>query len=197
MPEKYARVCEQIRELFETSIIHKYWDMHLMETIRGKLISWIIVITDMKIYIRELNEAISRAYEKDDFALSTNELQDLHIQKELEVWLQLKPEDLKRKWLQDSHVVAQLKSYTISTDASGFAAGLAYGPQRDLKFRTFTWNLSEYGYRIHYKVRNIKIERMILNYCFRSYGPLRKDFIPLVKNYEIRALNACVTTLLW
>ena len=152
MPEKYQRVVEQIHDLLETSHSKGYWDMHLMEIIRGKLISWLIVITNMRIFIRELNVAIARAYDRDDFALKNDILVDLHIQSELEIWLQLKPSDLKRKWLQDSHVVAELKSYTISTDASGFAAGLAFGPQRALQYRTFTWNLTEYGFRIHYKV---------------------------------------------
>ena len=153
MPEKYARVCDQIHEILNQSKTDGFWDMHLLEVIRGKLISWLIVITDMKIFIRELNVAIARAYDQNQFHLENSVLADLHIQNELEVWLQLKSSDLKRKWLQDSHVVAELKSFTISTDASGFAAGLAFGPQRALQYRTFTWNLSEYGYRIHYKVK--------------------------------------------
>ena len=152
MPEKYRRVCDQIHELLNQSKNDGFWDMHLLEVIRGKLISWLIVITDMRIFIRELNVAIARAYDRDDFSLDNSILADLHIQTELELWLQLKPVDLKRKWLQDSHVVAELRSFTISTDASGFAAGLAFGPQRALQYRTFTWNMSEYGYRIHYKV---------------------------------------------
>ena len=152
MPKKHESIKKQIHDVIAQSKETGIWDMHLVEIIRGKLISWIIVVPDMRIYIREMNVAVSRAYEKDNFQIPVEEMRDLEIAEEMMIWTRIPTEDLKRKWLDDRHVVAKLKSLTISTDASGFAAGLAFGPQRNLQYRTFTWNLSECDFAIHYKV---------------------------------------------
>ena len=152
MEKKYLAVKEQITSLVCKANHKKIWDIHELERIRGRLISWIIVIPDMRIYIRQMNVAVARAYDTSNFNLLQKDLSDLMLAEELMLWTRVPHSDLKRKWLDDRHVVARLKSFTISTDASGFAAGLAFGPQRDLQYRTFTWNLDECAFAIHYKV---------------------------------------------
>lgn len=44
-----------------------YFDIHQLEKIRGKLNSWLIVIPMLRLFIREQNEVIRKAYETDNF----------------------------------------------------------------------------------------------------------------------------------
>ena len=162
MLEKYISTKQQILDLIAESVETGWWDMKLMEKIRGKLVSWMLIFPDMRLYIRELNVAIERAYRQNDFYLPTTELDDLEIAPELMVWTRLENYELKRAWYEDRHLVTYLRSETISTDASGYAGGLAFGPSHHLQYRTFQWDLSEYHYAIHYKELLI-IEKALLS----------------------------------
>ena len=162
MQSKYHATKEQIFELIKLFNETGEWDIKLLEKIRGKLVSWMLIFPDMRLYIRELNVAIERAYKKDEFILTREETEDLEIASELLVWTRLENRELKRKWFEDRHLVTYLRSETISTDASGYAGGLAFGPNRHLQYRTFQWDLSEYHYAIHYK-ELIIIEKGIIS----------------------------------
>ena len=151
MPEKYQRTKQQIFDLIKRSVDEGDWDIKELERIRGKLVSWMLVFPDMRLYIRELNVAIERAYRRNEFRMSNSELEDLEIASELLAWTRLENQQLKRNWYNDKHLVTYLRSETISTDASGYAGGLAFGPNRHLTYRTFQWDISEYHFAIHYK----------------------------------------------
>ena len=162
MPEKYHRTKQQIFDLIQHSVNFQEWDIKELERIRGKLVSWMLIFPDMRLYIRELNVAIERAYRRNDFRIPVSDLEDLEIASELLVWTRLDNHELKRHWYEDKHLVTYLRSETISTDASGFAGGLAFGPNRHLQYRTFTWDISEYHFAIHYK-ELIIIEKGIIS----------------------------------
>ena len=151
MPEKYHKTKQQIFDLIRRSLEDHEWDIKELERIRGKLVSWMLIFPDMRLYIRELNVAIERAYRRNDFRIPVQDLEDLEIASELLAWTRLENCELKRKWYEDKHLVTYLRSETISTDASGYAGGLAFGPNRHLQYRTFQWDISEYHFAIHYK----------------------------------------------
>ena len=45
----------------------EYFDIHELEKIRGKLNSWLIVIPMLRLFIREQNAIIQKAYETNNF----------------------------------------------------------------------------------------------------------------------------------
>ena len=64
--EKYEKTCRQIEEFIRGVYLNgeKFYDMKLLEVIRGKLVSWFVVVQNYSYYIKEANEAL-KLWEKE------------------------------------------------------------------------------------------------------------------------------------
>ena len=62
--EKYQKTMAQIKSWQNSG---QYYDINELEKIRGKLVSWMIVIPTLRLFIREQNEVIRKAYETNNF----------------------------------------------------------------------------------------------------------------------------------
>ena len=65
--QKYSATMEMIQKWLQSST---YFDIHQLEKIRGKLNSWLIVIPMLRLFIREQNEVIRKAYDQNNFYMA-------------------------------------------------------------------------------------------------------------------------------
>ena len=97
-----------------------------LESIRGKLCSWMIVIPIMQLFIREQNALIQKAdlLRCSQFSWKTIDRQALI--EELDVWRKLELVKLSRKWREERHKVFSLPSEAtldVYTDSSQYSMG--------------------------------------------------------------------------
>ena len=104
-------------------------DMHLLEQIRGKIISWCLVVLNFGFYTREMNEAIKKHYARFDGPRAEDALMwrsDLdnydELIAELDLWCDLEYVSLSRPWISGDHHYLDLP-LELYTDASGAGLG--------------------------------------------------------------------------
>ena len=130
--EKHAKVVEQIREFKEGTVIYgvSYRNMQLLEQIRGRIISWCLVVNNFGFYTREMNAAIAAHYARFEGPRAEESLMRLDmlegydfLEDELNVWRDLEFVHLTRQWIEEDHTYLELVE--VYTDASGAGLGSA------------------------------------------------------------------------
>ena len=145
--EKHAKVAAQIDKLLEKVILsngEEYLDMHELECIRGRIISWCLVVHNFGFYTREMNAAIAAHYARFKGPRATDCLMKIsdidgydYLVEELLVWKELKYVKLSRKWVLETHDYLGTPM-EIYTDASGGGIGSARYIGADLVERKHT-----------------------------------------------------------
>lgn len=145
-------------------------NMHLLEQIRGKIISWCLVALNFGFYTREMNEAIKKHYARfegpraEDSLMWRSELDNYdELIAELDLWCELEYVSLTRKWLPDEHHYLDLP-LELYTDASGGGLGSNCYVRGVLDPRRFTLPLWLAPYPIHIK------EAYVILIAIQSYG---------------------------
>ena len=130
IPEKkWNTFQEDIRKMCKEKAIF-YKDL---EKIRGQMCSFILVISNMQLYIRNITKALMKAEENDSpYIVMTNDLKE-----ELKVW---KSKEIKyiekiRRW---HPVETKLVTKNIYTDASGYGMGW-YTEDKNQEYSAY-WN---------------------------------------------------------
>lgn len=149
--EKHDKVAAKI-QLFEEGLTIngvEYRNMHLLEQIRGWIISWCLVVNNFGFYTREMNACIAAHYARFPGPRATDSLMKLDditdydfLIEELHVWRDLRYVKLQRKWVSDEHEYISIKPLELYTDASGGGLGSAIiedGSQFDRKFTLPLW----------------------------------------------------------
>lgn len=148
--EKHAKVVAQIQEFLEGEIIEckRYCDMQLLEQIRGRIISWCLVVMNFGFYTREMNAAIAAHYARfpgpralDRYMLLSEIDGYEYLVDELLVWRDLEFVKLTRKWIPEDHVYLG-ETLELYTDASGGGLGSARvvnGKKLDRKYPLPAW----------------------------------------------------------
>ena len=80
--EKYLKTMAQIDEFLKAEIK----DIHLLEKIRGRIVSWLVVCPTLGLYLREQNDIIAKAYKDNNFSWTDKDLAPYFIQEELLAW---------------------------------------------------------------------------------------------------------------
>ena len=97
------------------------YDVKYLERLRGKAISWLIVVTSAKLFIREMNSAIAEAYANEWCYFPRGYLKNTEIFREIDFWVNLTREDLVRPWHRPHHgfieVLNPRSHRTLYTDA--------------------------------------------------------------------------------
>ena len=124
--EKYYKLCEDIRNWLSGPSISRYSAKGLM-TIRGKIISFLIVNPGLKLWIREMTALLTMA---DRFGIDYFDEETIdrsYVFDEMDNWLRLDNVSLSRKWYSqqiETVAIHKLKELVISTDASNYQGGV-------------------------------------------------------------------------
>ena len=124
--EKYHKLCDDIRTWLDGLEISRYSVKGLL-TIRGKVISFLIVNPGLKLHIREMTALITIADRDGLDYFSEEHLASSEVFDELDCWLRLYNVKLRRKWYSheiETIAIHQLDQLTISTDASNYQGGV-------------------------------------------------------------------------
>ena len=79
---KYLKTMQQIDEFLAAEVK----DIHLLEKIRGRIVSWLVVCPTLGLYLREQNDIIAKAYNDDNFEWSRDDLAPYFLEEELRAW---------------------------------------------------------------------------------------------------------------
>ena len=115
--EKWEKFKQEVLEILASN---PTVDMKLLEQLRGKMCSFLIVATNMRLYIRETTRTLM---ENEKLGNSHAELSPENVA-ELELWISTEFEVIKkvRKWPQLERIVAE--PMIVWTDACPFAMGI-------------------------------------------------------------------------
>ena len=91
--KKHDEFCELVKSFMTNPF---GFDYKTLESIRGKCISWLLVISNAKLFIREMNLVIATAVAEGWSFIPKSFLDQTKLFEELEFWTQLKEEDLVR-----------------------------------------------------------------------------------------------------
>ena len=145
-------------------------NIHLLEKIRGKIISWCLVALNFGFYTREMNEAIKKHYARfpgpraEDILMWRSELDNYdELIAELDLWCDLEYVSLTRPWISGEHNYLDLP-LELYTDASGGGLGSNCYIGGALDPRKFTLPLWLAPYPIHIK------EAYVILIAIQSYG---------------------------
>lgn len=185
--EKYVKTCKQIAEFIEGVYINgqKYYDMKLLEKIRGKLVSWFVVVQNYSYYIKEANETLKvweasngrdivGRYIRSNPLMAADKISNLEeLLSELNEWCVLNRMRLSRKWKKGGHhnLFRALK-FDLHTDASGGGLGSCLIQKlngQEMETRCFAVPLELVNEPIHAK------EAAILLIALSSYGNALDD----------------------
>ena len=169
---KHRKTCRKIQKFREGVIIRgkRNYDMKLLEQIRGKIISWILVCENWGFFTREMNHTLKlhmarfegpRA-ECDFMALEEIDNID-ELLDELSIWENLDYVNLTRPWKSEDHVTSGPLT-EMYTDASGGGLGSAIPEENIFKLRKFALPLWLCGMGIHVK------EAYAIFIAIESYG---------------------------
>ena len=177
--EKYQKACRQIDEFLAGKIVHgqKMYDMKLLEKLRGRIVSWFVVVQNYSYYLKEANEALkiwealkaSSEIGSSDILLHPKYIPNLaELRAELGHWILLDRVQLPRQWQGGSlHNHLKLGKYDLHTDASGGGLGSCLVQSLNgqaMETRNFALPLELAGAPIHAK------EAAILILALLSYG---------------------------
>ena len=79
---KYEKTMTQIDEFLASEVK----DIELLEKIRGRIVSWLVVCPTLRLYLREQNDTIAKAYKTNKFKWSKEDLEPYYIEEELQAW---------------------------------------------------------------------------------------------------------------
>ena len=184
--EKYQKTCLQIEEFIRGRYINGelYYDMKLLEKIRGKLVSWFVVVLNYSYYIKEANEAlrlwelengrdIVGKYVRSNSFLTPAQIPNLdELISELNEWTLLNRLRLQRTWQPGGHHNLIRSKFDLHTDASGGGLGSCLIQRlngQELETRCFAVPLDLVDEPIHCK------EAAILLLALSSYGNALDD----------------------
>jgi hypothetical protein len=116
-PEKWTKFQLELNEIINAKLI----PFKALEKLRGKMCSFITVITNLRLYIRRITEYLCLA-DQNDKPLIKN---DDRLREELGVWVSTKLRFIKttRPWIEKQSILVDPKIYMIWTDASDLAGG--------------------------------------------------------------------------
>ena len=129
--DKYYRCLELMQKFYD----QRPFDIKLLEKIRGKLTSWLLVCPNMRLFLREQNKVIAECYKTGVFTLTEEMMAKYRVFEELAIWKDLRLVKLKRFWSKEPPVDIKV-DINIYSDASNFAAGGSYW-SADQKDRLF------------------------------------------------------------
>ena len=117
-----------------------------LEKIRGKMCSFLLVITNMRLYIRRCTEKLVEAESNCDKYITVCP----HLKEELEIWSDKNMKLLKttRHWYNKRSETVEIQRYRVSTDASNMAGGWVGINQEE---RTFYWKSTDQHKHINIK----------------------------------------------
>ena len=184
--EKYQKTCAQIEEFLNGTYINNqhYYDMKLLERIRGKLVSWFIVVQNYSYYIKEANEALKLweaqngqdvvgRYARSNSYLTADQIPNLtELKAELNEWCVLQRMRLSRQWRPGGHHNVIRARFDLHTDASGGGLGSCLIQRlngQEMETRCFAVPLEMAEEPIHVK------EAAILLIALASYGDFLND----------------------
>ena len=112
--------------LISSFLAERKLEVKMLETIRGKLCSWMVVIPIMQLFIRQQNAIIQKADTEKRAQLSWSEIDKEALLEELAVWQELKLVQLERKWRDEQHSVFTIRTpanLALYTDSSQYSMG--------------------------------------------------------------------------
>ena len=129
--EKWERVQKTITEIRK----EKQIKFKTLEKLQGTLCSFLVVITNMQLYIRRLTEKMKEMNNKNQMVAPV----DKRLEEELEVWQDLGKNAIKleRPWIKGEPTIVETQ---ISTDASSSNGGWV---ETDGTERTIPWTAEE------------------------------------------------------
>ena len=127
-PIKYARVCDEI-DLFmrgrttEVSPCGQVkittYDGKMLERLRGKIVSWLLVCPTLGLYTTEMDRMICWLNGEGTYVIPSCQMKIYEVEKELRRWQTLHGVEKTRQLYKPSHEVMVLPVYELYTDASG------------------------------------------------------------------------------
>ena len=124
--EKYEKLCDDIRAFTDGDAHHKY-SVKLLERIRGKVISFLIVNPGLRLRIREMTHLLCQADQLGLEFFTDEMIFNSEVDQEFDCWLHLHNVRLDRKWYSqeiETIAIRDLKHMVISTDASTYQGGV-------------------------------------------------------------------------
>ena len=169
---KHTKTCRLIDEFKRGMVIHgvKYYNMKLLEKIRGKIMSWILVCENWGFFTREMNHTLKLHMARFEGPRAETELMtEAEIENldelfdELDIWVTMDYVHLTRPWKKEDHVTMESPS-EMYTDASGGGLGSAVSDTQRFQLRKFALPLWLCGMGIHVK------EAYAIYIAIESYG---------------------------
>jgi hypothetical protein len=141
-PAKWVKFQKELEEVLESEFVH-YKDL---ERLRGKMCSFMLVIMNMRLYIRKITEYLVQADKDKNKILKL----DKRLRSELNIWRQSELKYLKttRHWVEKRSETVEMQRYKVSTDASNMAGGWV---DIDGTERTFYWEQKDQHRHINIK----------------------------------------------
>jgi hypothetical protein len=141
-PEKWSKFQSEL-DLVKKS---KSVEFKQLEKLRGKMCSFLLVISNMQLYIRKITEKLCDSERKCEKIITI----DNYLKEELEIW---SDKDLKmikttRSWYNKLSETVEIQRYKVSTDASNMAGGWVNINGSE---RTFYWEKGDQHRHINIK----------------------------------------------
>jgi hypothetical protein len=117
-----------------------------LEKLRGKMCSFLLVIRNMRLYIRNITEELKKCDNTGSLIIENND----RLKSELNIWADKESKYLKttRSWLEKRSETVEMKRYKVSTDAFNMAGGWV---DIDGTARTFYWEPKDQHRHINIK----------------------------------------------
>ena len=152
MPKKIEKLHRLVKEFLHGE--EKY-NCKLLEKIRGVCISWLIVVSNAKLYIRSMNSLVADFYKNCYTTFSEKKIKESGLIEELNFWLSLTGTDLVRKWYEPHHGLIRLpqnlKKRVLYTDASTYKLGGCLLINGKRRYCSYSFTPEEYALPIHVK----------------------------------------------
>lgn len=163
---KHEKFCQLVDEWAAQPVR----DYKTLEKLRGKAISWLLVLTNSKLFIREMNSVIAKAVAEEWADFPPGYLEKTGVFRELKFWTSLTPSDLIRPWRHPHHGLIHIprclnKTRVLYTDASSYKLGGCLLINGRRVYRSFGLSEMRYQDPIHIK------EMMAIVECIRSLKP--------------------------
>ena len=169
--EKFTKTVSEIELFIKGLTIHgqRFMNMKLLERIRGRIISWMLVCENWGFFTREMNHTLKIHMARFEGPRAETDLMLLdnidnydELVEELTIWTEARYVDLVRKWRSDDHLTLDIR--LAYTDASGGGLGSAIPIGGGFELRKFALPLWLAPLGIHVK------EAYAIVITIESYG---------------------------
>ena len=169
--EKHQKTCALILDFKRGLRVHGIMNlnMKLLEIVRGKIMSWMLVCENWGFYTREMNYALQQHMARfagpraETELMPYEEITNVHeLFDELDIWMNLDYVKLTRPWKTEDHIT--LDTRQVYTDASGGGLGSAIPIGNGFEMRKFAVPLWLSPLGIHVK------EAYAIYIAIDSYG---------------------------